>query len=72
MSLHNQKAICPKDSTHVEFNAGAHVTETWLIDEYGNFIRTQNTGDEVTTHEPDSDDLWTCAECGAEAEFVNT
>lgn len=46
----------------------AHVAQTWKVDATGNFV------DEVSTDDidagPDNDNIWTCEECGAEAELV--
>ena len=45
---------------------GLHfVTQTWLVDEDGDFIETKSDCDEVT-HAPDAEDLFTCSKCGAE------
>ena len=48
---------CPKCG-NTTFITTAHVTQTWLVDEDGDF-------DEVT-HAPDAEDLFTCSKCGAE------
>jgi hypothetical protein len=45
---------------------GIHfVTQTWLVDEDGDFIEAKSDCDEVT-HAPDAEDLFTCSKCGAE------
>ena len=45
---------------------GLHfVTQTWLVDEDGDFIEAKSDCDEVT-HAPDAEDLFTCSKCGAE------
>jgi hypothetical protein len=41
------------------------VTQTWLVDEDGDFIEAKSDCDEVT-HAPDAEDLFTCSKCGAE------
>lgn len=47
------------------FVTSSRVVEDWLVDEVGNYIETIETTE--TTHGPDDDDGWTCAECGAQA-----
>ena len=42
-----------------------HVTQTWLVDEDGEFIKAETNCDEVT-HSPDTEDLFECSKCGAE------
>lgn len=59
------RKICPKCGNK-EFYSTAHVTQTWKVDTYGNFIEAQTECDE-TTHVPSDEDLWTCAKCGYEA-----
>ena len=48
---------CPKCSNNT-FNVTAHVTQTWLVDEDGDFIKAESDCDEVT-HSPDADDVFT-------------
>lgn len=60
------EAICPKDPNHKEFAVTAHVTQDWIVDEKGNYIKTTNECVEVT-HTPNSEDIWTCAICGTQA-----
>lgn len=55
---------CPKCG-NTTFIATAHVTQTWLVDEDGDFIEAQSDFDEVT-HRPDAEDLFTCSKCGEE------
>lgn len=59
------KHICPQCGG-TEFTTVAHVTQTWKVDAYGNFIETVTECDEVT-HDPDDGNAWFCAECGSEA-----
>lgn len=47
------------------FHATAHATQTWLVDEDGEFIKAETNCDEVT-HSPDTEDLFECSKCGAE------
>ena len=63
MTIH----VCPNgcDST---FSTTAHVTQDWEVDAFGNFVN--NLGGEQTIHGPDNDNIWTCQECGSEAECV--
>lgn len=56
---------CPKcKATH--FLVTAHVTQDWEVDENGNVLNISADCTEVT-HEPNDDDVWTCAECGYDA-----
>lgn len=55
---------CPKCGS-ATFHATAHVTQTWLVDEDGEFIKAETNCDEVT-HSPDTEDLFECSKCGAE------
>lgn len=56
---------CPKCGNTV-FHVTAHVTQTWEVDEDGDFIRSISNCDDVT-HRPDDQDIWTCAKCGHDA-----
>ncbi len=58
--------MCPENRKHKKFSATGHVTQTWLIDEHGNFIEEVTSCDD-TTHTPGMDDVWTCQVCGTEA-----
>lgn len=46
---------CPKCG-NTTFIATAHVTQTWLVDEDGDFIEAKSDCDEVT-HAPDAEDF---------------
>lgn len=59
------QAICPNNKEHKRFITVAHVVQSWIVDERGNFIESISN-DEVT-HHPNIDNIWTCNECGAEA-----
>jgi len=61
------KVTCPKNKKHKKFYVTAHVTEDWFVDNKGNWERTV-PGGETIVHAPDSQDLYTCAECGEAAE----
>lgn len=56
---------CPKCG-NASFYANAHIVQGWLVDENGEWTATTEECVE-TIHEPDNDDLWTCASCGFEA-----
>ena len=56
---------CPRCGSHC-FCVTAHVTQDWLVDENGNFLKALHECGEVT-HYPDDDDLWQCGKCGYEA-----
>lgn len=66
MSMH----VCPKCGAR-EFVTVAHVTQTWMVDENGNFLEELTSCDEVL-HGPDDGNIWTCAKCGAEALIADT
>lgn len=53
---------CPKCGGKM-FNATAHVTQDWVMDEYGAFQSCLNDCVEVT-HEPGQDDIFGCRRCG--------
>ena len=59
------KKQCPKCGYSV-FGVTAHVTQDWLVDGDGDFLKSTNECVEVT-HQPDDEDIWTCANCGYEA-----
>lgn len=56
--------ICPYCGGR-RFAVTAHVTQDWIVDEYGDWDETINDCVEVT-HHPDDDDVWCCAKCGME------
>lgn len=61
---------CPKCG-NTRFLVTAHVTQSWEVDQFENFICSVSECDEIT-HQPDDEDIWTCAKCGhaaAGAEF---
>ncbi len=66
--LFDKKAVCPDDPTHARFVAPAHEVHDWVVDAKGYFLEDKKYTD--TTHEPDENDPWTCAECGALAVIV--
>jgi hypothetical protein len=61
------KLVCTQ-CTNRTFQTTAHVTQTWEVDEKGEFIDSITTCDEVTARPNLSGDfVFTCNECGAEA-----
>ena len=50
-----------------KFIVTAHVTQTWNVDDKGNWLETITECEEVT-HKPDDDDMWTCSDCGYSGE----
>lgn len=54
MAIH-KCPLCGNTSFHVT----AHVTQTWEVDEEGNFVEEVTSCDEIT-HKPDDDDIWKC------------
>lgn len=64
------KHICPNCGCK-EFTTVAHISQDWKVDESGNFIAVQESYLETVAH-PDDDNIWTCVNCGAEAEIVKT
>lgn len=44
----------------------ATVVEEWLVDENGNWVETVESLD--TVNGPHSENVWTCADCGNQAE----
>ena len=61
------KATCPDNPNHKRFITVVHVAENWVVDEEGNFLETHLPDEVETTHGPNPDNTWTCAECGADA-----
>lgn len=62
------KHICPNCGNGT-FITVAHVTQSWKVDAFGNFIQAVSQCDEVT-HGPDNGNIWTCSKCGAESIMV--
>lgn len=56
---------CPNSEEHKTFITTAHEVHDWEVDGSGNFIEDQ--GCIEVAHKPDSDNIWLCAACGAEA-----
>ena len=53
---------CPRCGSKC-FCVTAHVTQDWIVDENGMFLRSINDCVEVT-HSPDDEDIWECESCG--------
>ena len=56
---------CPRCGSKC-FCVTAHVTQDWVVDENGAFLRSNNDCVEVT-HFPDDEDVWDCESCGYSA-----
>jgi len=56
---------CPKCGAK-SFCVTAHVVQEWVVDEYGDFISSNDDCVEVT-HFPDDNDIWDCNNCGYSA-----
>ena len=63
------KHICPKCGGR-KFVTTAHVTQSWVVDSYGDFIHAVTECDEVT-HQPDDANIWSCVECGTDGVVIN-
>ena len=59
---------CPKCGA-MSFCVTAHVTQDWVVDENGDFIKCINECLEVT-HFPDDSDIWDCNNCGYSASGI--
>lgn len=60
------KAVCTRNENHNEFITTAHVMQDWKVDKNGNWIETVAECVQVTAN-PQKENIWTCAICGAEA-----
>ena len=63
-------AVCPSDRSHNEFLTTAHVTQTWIVNRYGDFEFILDSEECQVIHAPDSEDIWQCKICGKDAVFV--
>ena len=58
---------CPTCSSK-KFYVTAHVSETWQVNEHGDFEDTIKDNDQQVLHEPSvGSDSFTCAKCGSHA-----
>jgi len=55
---------CPNSDKHKNFITGAAVCQDWVVDGTGNFIEVFDECTQVL-HKPDTENEWTCADCGA-------
>jgi hypothetical protein len=62
------KLRCPKDATHKRFGTTAHVMQSWVVDEEGEYVETTNDCLEVTSPPDFVYNTVNCAICGADAE----
>lgn len=46
-----------------KFSVTAHVTQSWEVDQNGNFIKEISSCDDVL-HSPNDEDVWHCIKCG--------
>lgn len=60
------KAVCPKNCDHKRFITVVHVTQNWIVDEHGNFIKKYGQ-DEETVYGPIEGNTWVCETCGETA-----
>lgn len=60
------RVVCSKNIEHDEFLTVAHVMQDWKVDSEGNFLEVYDDCVEVTNN-PDIDNDWQCAICGANA-----
>lgn len=66
----NKIAVCPKNKKHKKFVTVAHVSEDWVVDEQGNFLRVAKDCYHEIIAPPHPENSWTCCACGAQAKFV--
>jgi hypothetical protein len=62
------RAFCPNNAEHKRFVTTAHILEEWVVDEAGNWIKTEQALE--ITHGPDPYNTWVCYECGEPATVV--
>ena len=60
------KAVCPNNKNHNEFITVAYVSQDWVVDSEGEFIRECDCENQ-TLHRPNSGNEWTCGICGEQA-----
>ncbi len=56
---------CPNGCAGGKFITSASEVHDWVVDGNGNFI--EDKGCKEILHKPNDDNVWECAECGAEA-----
>ena len=63
------KAKCPKNLNHEEFITTVYVSEEWVVDENGEYLRIcEDQRDSQVLHKPNPNNFWYCAMCGEIAE----
>lgn len=66
------RAFCPNNPEHKRFITVAHVSEDWIVDEWGDFLKVALSSEGQTVSGPNPDNTWTCEECGATASMEGT
>lgn len=61
--------VCPNGCKNTTFNTTAHIMQEWEVDALGNFQEVVSDCLEVD-HGPDNGNIWSCSQCGSEAEMV--
>jgi hypothetical protein len=61
-------AKCPNNSNHDRFTTTTHEMHNWIVDENGEFVK--DLGCLSISHGPDTDNVWICSKCRAQAVFV--
>jgi len=59
--------ICPKNPDHKFFTTCAVICQDWLVDGEGNFQEVREECTDIFA-KPQTENIWECDECGAEAE----
>lgn len=59
------KATCPKNENHKKFVTTAHEAHTWIVNEYGEFVK--DLGSDDIDEGPSIYNIWTCCICGERA-----
>ena len=62
------KAICPKNKKHNKFIITTIQIHDWIVNEFGE--RVKDLGYSDISVAPDSNNVWTCKVCGANAKFI--
>ena len=59
--------ICPKNPEHKYFTTLAVIYQEWLVDGHGEFYEVREECTDIFA-KPQTENIWECDECGAEAE----
>lgn len=65
------KATCPTSSKHNRFTTMAHISEEWVVDEDGEFVREGDPGVGEIVAKPHPENTWTCVTCGLDAVVIS-